>query len=156
NHMVGRAVNTGAWLKIPTSKKSADLNIIAKSSRIDAFAGTNKYHVVKRGDTFWNVAQRYGVSTQDLACWNNIKLNSALILGKKLPSKSKDPQIASSDSTLRLIRYTVKAGDSMTQISRKFNIPVAELRKSNAETLVKGLRPGQKLKILVDNSQPAT
>lgn len=156
NHMGGKSVNAGAWLKIPPSKKSADLNIIAKSSRIDAFAGANKYHVVKKGDTFWSVAQRYGVSTKDLAHWNNIKLNSALILGKKLTIKSKDPQIASSASTLRLIRYTVKAGDSLMQISRKFNISMAELRKSNAETLVKGLRPGQKLKILVDNSQPTT
>lgn len=156
NHMTSKTVNAGVWLKIPSSKKSADLNIIAKSSRINTLANNNKYHVVKKGDTFWNVAQRYGVSPKDLASWNNIKLNSALILGKKLTIKSKDPQVASSSSALRLIRYTVKAGDSLTQISRKFNISVADLRKSNAETLVKGLRPGQKLKVLVDNSQPTT
>jgi membrane-bound lytic murein transglycosylase D len=156
NHLANKTVNAGAWLKIPSSKKSAELNIIAKSSRANTLADNNRYHIVKKGDTFWNVAQRYGVSTKDIAGWNNIKLNSALILGKKLTIKSKDPQMASSSSALRLIRYTVRTGDSLTQISRKFNIPVADLRKENAETLVRGLRPGQKLKILVDNSQPTT
>ncbi|MGZ8095981.1 MAG: LysM peptidoglycan-binding domain-containing protein [Methylosarcina sp.] len=156
NHMASRTVNSGAWLKIPSSKKSTELNILAKSSKINALASNNKYHIVKKGDTFWNVAQRYSVTTKDIANWNNIRLNSALILGKKLTIKSKDPQIASSSSTLRLIRYTVRPGDSLTQISRKFSISVPELRKSNADTLVKGLRPGQKLKVLVDNSQPTT
>jgi membrane-bound lytic murein transglycosylase D len=44
----------------------------------------------------------------------------------------------------------------LMQISRKFNVQVTDLRKSNADTLVRGLQPGQKLKILIDNSQPST
>ncbi|MEY3758795.1 MAG: hypothetical protein RIR39_286, partial [Pseudomonadota bacterium] len=38
----------------------------------------------------------------------------------------------------------------------KFNVPVAEIRKSNAATLVKGLLPGQRLKVFVDNSQSSS
>ena len=52
--------------------------------------------------------------------------------------------------------YYVKKGDSLSQISKKFNITNAELLKSNAAVLVKGLRTGQKLKLLVDNNQSAS
>jgi LysM repeat protein len=41
-------------------------------------------------------------------------------------------------------------------ISKKFNITNAELLKSNAAVLVKELRTGQKLKLLVDNNQSAS
>ncbi len=155
NHMSRNTVNTGEFIKLPSSRKSSEINLIAKSSKSNIH-NSPKFHVVKKGDTFWNVAQRYGVSTKELASWNNISLNSALILGKKLTIKSWDPQLASSSSALRLIRYTVKPGDSLTQISRKFNISIQDLRKSNSDALIKGLRPGQKLKVLVDGSQPTT
>jgi hypothetical protein len=35
------------------------------------------------------------------------------------------------------------------------SILLLNLRKSNSDTLIKGLRPGQKLKVLIDNGQPA-
>ena len=43
-----------------------------------------------------------------------------------------------------------------SQISKKFNMTNAELLKSNAATLVKGLRPGLKLKLVIDNNQSAS
>lgn len=154
NRMAGNTVNAGAFIKLPSPKKSSDFNIIAKSTKSSTLGSGTRYHVVKKGDTFWNIAQRYAVSTKDIANWNNISLKSALILGQKISIKNRDPQLASSSSALRLIRYTVKAGDSLTQISKKFNISVSDLRKSNSDSLIKGLRPGQKLKVLVDGSQP--
>jgi membrane-bound lytic murein transglycosylase D len=154
NHLARNSVNAGVVLKIPTSKKPSEVDFIAKSSKGHSLVSNNKYLVVKKGDTFWNISQRYGVSTKDIANWNKLSLKSALVLGQKITIKNRDPQLASASSALRLIRYTVKPGDSLTQISRKFNVPVLDLRKSNADTLIKGLRPGQKLKVLVDNSQP--
>lgn len=156
NHLKKYSVNAGTVIKIPSTIKSQEINLIAKTSKSSTFSNTNKYHRVQKGDTFWNIAQRYGVSTLDIASWNGISLKSPLILGHKIIIKSKEPQLASTSSALRLIRYTVKAGDSLTQISRKFNVSVSDLRKSNSDTLARGLRPGQKLKVLVDNSQPAT
>jgi len=64
-------------------------------------------------------------------------------------------QVASA-SPSRLIRYKVKKGDSLMQLSRKFGVSLNDLRKSNPETGSKGLHPGQNLKILVDNTDRAT
>ena len=50
---------------------------------------------------------------------------------------------------------TLKKG-GLRGISKKFNITNAELLKSNAAVLVKELRTGQKLKLLVDNNQSAS
>ncbi|MGR9086969.1 MAG: LysM peptidoglycan-binding domain-containing protein [Gammaproteobacteria bacterium] len=155
NHMKQFQVNSGSYLKIPANGKTDAIHMISKSTRNSGSNYGDRYHIVRKGDTLWNIAQRYGVSTSELAGWNNTRADSAVILGRKMIIKNKGPQLASSSSGLRLIRYTVKRGDSLIQISRKFNVSLQDLRKSNADTLTRGLQPGQKLKILVDG-QPTT
>jgi len=82
---------------------------------------------------------------------NSKTINKVLaVANHKLPGKANTPQLASSTATIKLLRYTVGKGDSLTHIAKKFNVPLSELHKSNADLLAKGLRPGQTLKILVD------
>jgi len=149
NHLARNSVNYGSILKIPSAaaNPSAKSLILAKASR-----AAESYHTVKKGDTFYNIARRYAVSPKELASWNRVSLNAALTPGRKLTIKGREQQVASSSNSLRLIRYTVRKGDTLTQLSRKFNISVTDLRKSNAVALSKGLQPGQTLKVLVDSS----
>ena len=142
-------------LQVPLEAKSKSTPLLATASNKTRSANTQVY-AIKKGDTFFNISQRFAVTPKDIANWNNISLKTALIPGRKLTIKSVNPQLASASSSIRLISYTVGKGDSLTQISRKFNVSVADLRKSNAATLVKGLRPGQKLKVLVDNNQSSS
>ena len=149
NHLAKNSVNYGAILKIPSATKQNGRSIIlAKSART-----SETYHTVKKGDTFFNIGQRYSVSPKELASWNRITLKTTLVPGRKLIIKGREQQVASSSNSLRLIRYTVRKGDTLTQLSRKFNISASDLRKSNAMTLSRGLQPGQKLKILVDSNR---
>jgi membrane-bound lytic murein transglycosylase D len=140
-------------IKIPLQKNSVNLPLIAESSKTKS--SNNQIYTVKKGDTFWNIAQRFSVSTKNIADWNRITVKTALVPGRTLTIKPVGQQLASA-SSIRLIRYTVNKGDTLMQISRKFNVPVTDIRKSNADVLAKGLQPGQKLKVLVDNSQPST
>jgi len=153
NHLNGNSVRANMMLKIPLQKSPDDLPLIAVSSKTKL--SNNQTYTVKKGDTFWNIAQRFSVSTKNIADWNRITVKTALVPGRTLTIKTVGQQLAST-SSLRLIRYTVNKGDTLMQISRKFNVPVTDLRKSNAEVLAKGLQPGQKLKVLVDTSQPST
>ena len=51
---------------------------------------------------------------------------------------------------VRTVRYTVRKGDSLFLISRKFNVSIAELRSWNRLNGSKHLQPGQLLKVHVD------
>ncbi len=154
NHLAGSTVRSGMFLQIPSTTNKRDNNVLlAKASKIKTV--NSQIYAVKKGDTFWNISQRFSVSPKELAEWNKITLKTALVPGRKLTIKSMNQQLASSSSAVRLIRYTVGKGDSLTQIARKFNVSIADLRKSNSDTLSRGLQSGQKLKILVDG-QPST
>jgi membrane-bound lytic murein transglycosylase D len=156
NHLASNVVRSGMNLQIPSEveEKSNANPLFVKASKTKS-ASTQVY-VIKKGDTFFNISQRFSVAPKDIASWNNIALKTALIPGQKITIKSINPQLASVSSSIRLISYTVGKGDSLIQISKKFNVPVAEIRKSNAAALVKGLLPGQRLKVFVDNSQSSS
>lgn len=154
NHLDSNIVRSGMRLQIPSEAKTKSITLLARASNNKSPNG--QVYAIKKGDTFFNISQRFSVTPKDLANWNNITLKTALIPGRKLTIKGVDPQLASaSASSIRLISYKVDRGDTLTQISRKFNVSVEDLRKSNAGTLAKGLRYGQKLKIIID-TQPAT
>jgi membrane-bound lytic murein transglycosylase D len=155
NHLANSSVQSGTTLLIPATNQPAHLPLmVAKATLAKSKAPNNQLYAIKKGDTFWNISQRFSVTPKDIAQWNNITLKTALVPGRKLAIKTTNQQLAST-SSIRLIRYTVGKGDSLTQIARKFNVSIADLNKSNADTLIKGLRPGQKLKVLVDG-QPST
>ncbi len=156
NHLASNVVRSGMHLQIPSEveEKSTANPLFVKASKTKS-ASTQVY-AIKKGDTFFNISQRFSVAPKDIASWNNITLKTALIPGQKLTIKSINPQLASVSSSIRLISYTVGKGDSLIQISKKFNVPVAEIRKSNAAILVNGLLPGQRLKVFVDNSQSSS
>jgi len=85
---------------------------------------------------------------------------SAVVLGQKLTIKGASQQRAAAPSSAsksasasaqgRSIHYVVKQGDSLAQISRKFNVSVADLRKWNPPETSNNLVPGVKLKVILD------
>jgi membrane-bound lytic murein transglycosylase D len=154
NHLASYTVRSGMRIQIPSEAKSTNIPSLASASKTKS--ANAQVYAIKKGDTFFNISQRFSVTPKDIANWNNITLKTALIPGRKLTIKSVNPQLASASSSIRLINYTVGKGDSLTQISRKFNVSVADLRKSNAATLVRGLQPGQKLKVIIDSNQSSS
>ena len=83
---------------------------------------------------------------------------SALVLGQKLTIKAANQQavavaskaVVPSAAGIRSISYTVKQGDSLAQISRKFNVSIADLRKWNPLAINNSLTPGKKLKVILN------
>ena len=43
-----------------------------------------KYHTIVKGDYLYGIAEKYGVSVNDICHWNGIKRNSVLRVGRKL------------------------------------------------------------------------
>lgn len=106
---------------------------------------------VKRGDFLGRIAERYGVGVSQIKTWNGMRSNS-LKIGQNLiiyPKKSAR-DIASnstSKSTSSEKTYTVRNGDSLWSISRKFpGVSIQNIQKWNDISGTK-LKPGTKLKI---------
>ncbi len=154
NQLASNSVRSEMNVRTRSVTKSNNLPMLATASKTKS--ANIQVYSIKKGDTFFNISQRFSVTPKEIANWNNITLKTALIPGRKLSIKSENPQLASVSTSIRLISYKVGKGDTLTQISRKFNVSVSDLKKSNAATLVRGLQPGQKLKVFVDSSQSSS
>lgn len=118
------------------------------------------YYKVKNGDNLGKIAQKYGVKINDIKKWNNLK-TTQISVGQKLsifPKKNQSiaqkkvtkPKIETSiaENSGEFDTYTVKDGDSLWTISKKFNkVSIEDIQKWNNIWSAKGLKPGMKLKI---------
>jgi len=153
NHLASLNVRSGMVLQVPANKAANNIPFINKSTVSKGKEG-GQFYAVKKGDTYFNIAQRYSVSPKNIADWNKITLKTALVPGMKLAIKGGEAPLVTTSAaeSNRLINYTVKPGDSLMQISRKFSVPVSDLRKWNSSA--NSLTPGKKIKVLVNNNHP--
>jgi len=157
NHLASNTIQSGMLLKMPAPQKTADAQLALKTKTVNSKSTPSQVYIVKKGDTIWSIAQKFSVSDKDVAEWNKITLKTAVVLGQKLTIKTASQQqavaphaVAASSTGVHLISYTVKQGDSLAQISRKFNVSVADLRKWNPPEISNALTPGKKLKVILN------
>ena len=100
-------------------------------------SGTTEY-VVKAGDTLWAIARRYGTTVDILKSLNGLT-GDLLQIGQVLRVP---------DTQMPYIEYTVKAGDTLFAIARKYGTTVDEIKRLNG---LSGslIDIGQKLRIPV-------
>lgn len=93
---------------------------------------TEGYYIVKKGDTLYSIARDNNLSVSELKKLNNLTSNT-LSIGQRLKIKSDatispiEPTQPSDTSNI----YTVKSGDSLYSIARKYNVTVNDLMKYN-------------------------
>ena len=108
---------------------------------------------VRSGDYLGKIAERYGVGVSSIRRWNNMRSNNIRV-GQYLTIYPRKPvSVASSKSSSKSSKssnprfYTVKQGDSLWSISKKFpGVTVQNLRSWN-DMNTNSLKPGMKLKI---------
>jgi membrane-bound lytic murein transglycosylase D len=98
-------------------------------------------HVVKRGDSLWNIAKRYGTTTKKIQSLNELQ-TTQLHIGQilKMPGY-KDEKIEVGDLKV----YQVKRGDSPFDIAQLHNMPLRRFLRINLLTPNSTIYPGQKL-----------
>lgn len=102
-----------------------------------------KIHTVKSGENLSVIANKYKCTVTELKRWNNLKSNT-LQIGQKL--KVYPPANGSSSSSGKIV-HTVKSGDNLWDISRKYGVSVEQIRKLNGLSSKAVLKVGQKLVI---------
>ena len=94
----------------------------------------NTIHVVQKNETLGGIAQRYGVSVSALQAFNAISNPNLLYVGKKLKIPS---------GTVREVEYTVKKGESLGLIAKRFSVSANDLALINKISRPDLIRVGQ-------------
>ena len=118
-------IGVGQKLKIP----AADLGS----------GGLFKEHMVKKGENLSYLAMKYGVSVSAIVSVNNLSTMHVLKIGQRLLIP------VTSDVTLQ--SYTVKQGDTVSDLALKFGTNTGEIKKINGLGNPHDIKKGQKLRI---------
>jgi LysM repeat protein len=113
-------------------------------------------HTVKKGESLGSIAKKYHVSAANIKKWNGLK-SDTIVPGRKLviyrsggPSATTTSKSSNGTgkgkSTATTKTHTVKKGETLSSISRKYGCTVADLKKWN-NLKSNNVVVGKKLKI---------
>ncbi len=117
-------------------------------------------YTVQKGDTYWIISQKYGISLDALLKANNavgnpyLEIGDSIIIPKNSQSSGSGNTSGSGSSaspTISYKTYTVKSGDTFWNIAIAHGIPYAELLEVNSLTSSSKIYVGMKLTIPVHN-----
>ncbi len=149
NDLSGTTIRAGQHLLVPVAARDATQYAALKRNTAPRGQGSKTTYRVRNGDSLWNIAQQHSVSVRQVARWNRIGTNAVIRPGQKLVIWTKGSG-GKNNERVRSIRYTVRSGDSLYLISKKFNVSIAELRRWNKLDEDKYIQPGQQLTLYVD------
>lgn len=129
----------------------------AIAASIEEKSSIGGQYTVQAGDTLYAISRKSGVSVNQLLSLNGLSLNSVIRPGQSLSLGNNTKQttntvVSTPVSTTSVSKangtYTVKAGDTLYGISRKFGMSLSQLISSNGISTSSIIRPGQTLRVV--------
>lgn len=112
-------------------------------------------HRVRKGESLLSIARKYGVSPEDLVRWNNLKRQQVTPGQKlliKIKSEKQKREIKGELKRDREIIYRVKAGETLSQIAKLFDVTEEDIIKTN-NLKSRELKEGQRLLIRLPSKE---
>lgn len=102
-------------------------------------------HVVRKGDTLGQIAEKYHTSTDRIRSWNNLSRRRHIYPGQRLrvyvsdsyqqaevrDTSSSTNVVVADESRFEKTKHVVERGESLYSISRQFNVSVPDLMSWN-------------------------
>jgi len=153
NRLSGTSIRPGQRLAV-YYKTVADSGS-ADTSDSPAAQALNGEYLVRRGDTLFGIAQRFGMTVEQLRSVNNLSPRTMIKAGDRLRvGTAGDSEVSSArpsaPNSSNTIRYRVRPGDTLEQIASKHGVKIAELMRWNHLRSPDDIFAGTVLQVLVD------
>jgi len=119
-------------------------------------ASRSTFHVVRSGESLWSIAKRNGMNVNTLASINGMAPDDVLSAGKKLRLRGNSAGTSRPATGATVLAamgesmtYTVRRGDTLYDIARRFSVSVGQLLNWNNLSKSDALMPGQRLVMYV-------
>lgn len=140
-------IYVGQALTVPT----ADSQVPSAPAPSSAPAATQVNHVVQRGETLRAIADRYGITWQEIADRNNIANPNRILVGQQLvimtssgvsantsadpvvavPPPSEQPTTTTTPTTATPQTHVVQPGEYLSSIARRYGISWTDIARAN-------------------------
>lgn len=148
NPSVGHKLEKGVKIYYPVN----DGEVNSQSDKSE-FVPLSEYpvirHVVKKGDTVYSIAKMYGVSLDKIYEYNP-SAKTILKRGDVITIPQESESINEGDSYLY---YTIKSGDTLSDIATQFNTSVEQLLRDNKGVSEINFKAGDLLRVSVNSNK---
>ncbi|TLY90344.1 MAG: LysM peptidoglycan-binding domain-containing protein [Gammaproteobacteria bacterium] len=149
NDLTG-GLTVGDDLRVPSAVSELPAKVMLAAARVDGYGRSLRrahVQVVRRGDSLWTIARRNGMNVNTLASLNGMHPGDTLRAGQHIRLTSGSSGGSGRSGGHRRLFYTVREGDTVTQIARLFQCSVPQLLAWNGLSSGSRLHAGQKLRI---------
>ncbi|WP_255546623.1 LysM peptidoglycan-binding domain-containing protein [Glaciihabitans sp. dw_435] len=148
----GQVLKLSKTAAVPTKTVTAKPTTAKPATATAVSAGSTRY-TIRKGDTISNIAKKFGVATAAVLSANGLALSSIIYAGKTLTIPGKGATVApvktapvkvtpvvvtkpvtSTPTTAAGTKYTIKSGDTVTSIAKKFGVTVQSILSGNGMT----------------------
>nr|DAZ31686.1 MAG TPA: Cpl 1 lysin [Caudoviricetes sp.] len=108
---------------------------------------SGSYYTIRPGDSWWSIANHFGMDMYQLAQLNGMSINNVIHPGQKIKVKGTIKNGAKPVKNINTSSYVVKPGDSWWSIAAKYGLSMYTLAACNGKTIYTVIHPGDKLTI---------
>ncbi len=161
NGLTSTTLRADQDLLIPMNGTELHPKVIQAAARVDRGASSShsSSHVVRRGESLWGIARAHGLSVNRLASLNGMQPGDTLRVGRKLKLRGSSGGSSGSSAAVAVagsgeqVTYTVRRGDTLFHIARRFSVTVTQLLSWNGLSKFDHLMPGQRLVMYVSGKR---
>ncbi len=153
NDLPSGALTIGSDLRVPAARTELPPKVVLAAARVDGRVRASRrphVHFVRAGagDSLWAIARRAGMDVNTLASLNGMSPGDTLRAGQRIKLSARQ-RSTSKQPAARRVTYTVRVGDTLTQIAKLFQVSVAQILAWNGLGSSHSIVPCQKLTIRV-------
>jgi len=138
NRLSSDSLKVGQTLQLPGSSTTS---MVATNNQTK-----NQSYQVKSGENLWTIAKKLRIDAEELRVYNKLRSDVHLQPGQTLKvPKPSSVKSARNNSVNKTAMHTVKKGDSLDRIARKYKIKLSDLLLWNQLKTNSTLTPGQQL-----------